>query len=121
MLWRALIPALAGAALLPGLALAQSPPVSSPSQRPGQMPDIYQAEDLPRQIHEKLTEQGFQDVKIVPGSYLVSAKDKNGTPVIMVIGPDSATVITMAPQTGSPQEDESTAQSKDGGDKIIQQ
>ncbi len=124
MLWRALIPALAAAALLSEAALAQSPPgsssPSSPGATPGQLPDIDKAKDLPRKIHEKLTEQGFKDVKIVPGSYLVSAKDKNGTPVMMVIGPDSATVITMAPHEGVPQ-DESTAQSKDGGDKIIQQ
>jgi hypothetical protein len=44
---------------------------------------------------EALTDQGFSDVKVVPDSFLVSAKDKQGYPVTMLIGPNSLTVFTM--------------------------
>ena len=79
--------------------------------------DADNAQDLPKKIQEKLTEQGFKDVKVVPGSYLVSATDKNGNPIMMMIGPDSMTMITQAPQH------DQQAQSPPAGDKdqIIQQ
>ncbi len=100
--------ALAATALAPCATLAQS---AAPS--PG---DVQKMKDLPRTIHDKLTKQGFKDVKIVPGSYIVSAKDKNGAPVVMVIGPNSMSVVTMTP------EQPGQGQSQDGTqDQIIQQ
>jgi hypothetical protein len=50
---------------------------------------------IPQEIRDKLKAEGFSDVKVVPGSYLVSAKDKNGDPVTMIIGPNSMTMFTM--------------------------
>lgn len=40
-----------------------------------------------------LQQSGFTDVKIVPDSFLVRAKDKSGSPVTMFIGPDSVTEV----------------------------
>jgi hypothetical protein len=37
-----------------------------------------------------------QHVNVVPGSFLVSAKDKCGDPVTMVIGPNSMMMLTQA-------------------------
>ena len=114
MLRRLLHPALVAAtmaatALASCVTLAQS---AAPS--PG---DAQKMKDLPGKIHDKLTEQGFKDVKIVPGSYIVSAKDKNGAPVMMVIGPGSMSMITMAPEQQQQQ-----SQSQDGTqDRIIRQ
>ena len=60
---------------------------------------------LPQAIQQKLTAQGFTDVRVVPGSYLVSTKDKDGNPITMIIGPTSMTVLTVdqaaAPSDGS--------------------
>ena len=40
-----------------------------------------------------LQQSGFTDVKIMPDSFLVRAKDKSGSPVTMFIGPDSVTEV----------------------------
>jgi len=37
-----------------------------------------------------------QHVNVVPGSFLVNAKDKSGDPVTMVIGPNSMMMLTQA-------------------------
>jgi hypothetical protein len=66
---------------------------------------------LPQQIQSKLRDQGFSNVQVVPGSFLVSAKDKQGDPVTMVIGPNSMTVFTMSTS------DSSTVGSSDPGKK----
>ncbi len=52
------------------------------------------AQNLPQEIRAKLREDGFSDVKVVPGSFIVSAKDKRGEPVTMVIGPNSMMMVT---------------------------
>jgi hypothetical protein len=74
------------------------------------------AEDLPKKIHDDLTARGFTDVKVVPQAFLISAKDKDGNPLVMLVGPNSMTVLS-APPAGDP----NTAQSKEGKDKLIQQ
>jgi hypothetical protein len=51
-------------------------------------------ENLPGELRQKMKDAGYKNVKIVPGSYLVSAKDKDGKDVIMSIGPTSMTVLT---------------------------
>lgn len=65
-------------------------PMAPEAQTPEQI-----AQRVPQQIRDKLTEQGFTDVQVIPGSFLVSAKDKNGNPVRMLIGPNSTSVLTM--------------------------
>jgi hypothetical protein len=57
---------------------------------------------LPQQIRQKLAGQGFTDVNVVPGSFLVSAKDKQGDPVTMIIGPHSMTVFTVSSSGDTP-------------------
>jgi hypothetical protein len=52
-------------------------------------------QSLPQEIKQKLSAQGFTNVQVVPGSYLVSAKDKDGDPVTMVIGPNSMAMFTV--------------------------
>jgi hypothetical protein len=58
-------------------------------------------QNLPAQIRAKLEQDGFTNVSIVPGSFLVSAKDKNGDPVTMVIGPNSMMMLTQVPASNS--------------------
>ena len=58
-------------------------------------------QQIPQEIQQKLTEEGFKNVEVIPHSFLVSAQDKNGNPVTMLIGPHSLTILTGIPQSGS--------------------
>jgi hypothetical protein len=103
MMWRMIVPALASVAFLHGAAWAQSTATD----------DINQT--LPQKIRDELTAQGFKDVKVTAGSYVVSAKDKDGADVVMVIGPNQTTMLK---RPSNP----SQAQLPDvGKDEIIQQ
>src|SRR5690242_177263 len=83
---------------LAGVAFAQtgtqSPSSSSGSATTGSSstPEAGSTKNIPQEIQSRLTSKGFSDVKVVPGSYLVSAKDKDGDPVTMIIGPHSMTM-----------------------------
>lgn len=48
---------------------------------------------MPNHIRHQLQQEGFSNVHIAPGSYVVNAEDSNGDPVVMVIGPHSATMF----------------------------
>lgn len=60
---------------------------------------------VPAHISDKLradlTKAGFTDIKIMPSSFMVRAKDSQGNPVMMVINPDSLTEVTEAPVSGA--------------------
>jgi len=101
MVRRMLLPAVAIVAFASGAAWAQSK---------GEDPN----QSLPDKIREKLTADGYQDVKVSPGSYVVTAKDKDGNRVMMLIGPTSMTMMKVP-------DNPSTAQSPSNKDEIIQQ
>jgi hypothetical protein len=84
MIRRMMIPALAAAALLAGSAWAQTAKDDNGSQT------------VMQKIHDELTAQGFKDVKVVPSAFIVSGKNKDGTPVMMLIGPNSMTMLAPA-------------------------
>lgn len=96
-------------ALLPGTTLAQDKTGTSDTGKASAASQSNQS--LPQQVRNKLRDQGFTDVQVVPGSLLVSAKDKEGDPVTMIIGPNSMTVFTMSST------DPSTVGSSDQGKK----
>lgn len=99
--------ALLALTLVSGPALAQG---TSGTSDTGNASTASQSnQNLPQQIQSKLRDQGFTNVQVVPGSFLVSAKDKQGDPVTMIIGPHSMTMFTM---TSS---DSSTVGSSDQG------
>jgi hypothetical protein len=55
-----------------------------------------------QELQEKLTQAGYTSVKITPSSFFVEAKNKQGNPVQILIGPDSFMEMTaMAPTTAS--------------------
>lgn len=80
--------AVAAAALLPAGALAQSPRADDNHGQDDHGQQVMQ------KIHDDLTAKGFKDVKVVPGSFVVSGIGQDGKPVMMLIGPDSMTVLT---------------------------
>ena len=47
-----------------------------------------------QQLTNNLQQSGFTDIKVIPDSFLVQAKDKSGNPVTIFIGPNSATEVT---------------------------
>ena len=49
---------------------------------------------LRAQLKQNLSKSGFTDIKIMPSSFYVQAKNKKGEPVAMVIGPDTFTAVT---------------------------
>ncbi len=78
-------------ALIPAASLAQT----QPGQSKGNMgTQATSGQAMPAQIEKKLKDQGFSNVQVVPGSFIVSARDKQGDPVTMVIGPHSMTMFT---------------------------
>lgn len=85
-----LLSALALVALMIAPASAQTSSTTSGTSNGQQS----QAQALPQQIRQKLENQGFSDVQVVPGSFIVSAKDKDGDPINMIIGPNSMMVMT---------------------------
>jgi hypothetical protein len=51
-------------------------------------------QSIRQQVKNNLAQAGFSDIKIMPQSFLVRAKDKSGNPVMMVINPDSVLAAT---------------------------
>jgi hypothetical protein len=45
-------------------------------------------------MKSELEQSGFTDVKVMPESFLVRAKDRDGHPVMMIVNPDSLTAVT---------------------------
>jgi uncharacterized membrane protein len=102
MTWRTILAAVAAVAFASNATWAQSKD-EDPSQ------------SAPQKIRDRLAADGYQDIKVAPGSYVVSAKDKDGHRVMMMIGPTSTTVMKVP-------DNPSTAQTPDSNkDEIIQQ
>lgn len=49
---------------------------------------------IAQRIRSNLEQAGFTDIKLMPSSFLVRAKDKDGNPMMMVINPDSVTAVS---------------------------
>ena len=84
------------AAGLAGPAFAANTPATPPQASD---PDNLHLRD---QVRDDLTKAGFSDVKVMPESFLVRAKDPKGNPVMMVINPDSFTEVTTIGNGASP-------------------
>jgi hypothetical protein len=52
-----------------------------------------------QELQDKLTQAGYTSVKITPSSFLIEAKNKQGNPVQILIGPDSFMEMTAVPST----------------------
>lgn len=65
--------------------------------------------NLQQQIRQDLGQAGFTDIHVIPRSFVVSARDRDGNPVEMMITPHSITAMTsaMSNQNGSGQGDQS--------------
>jgi hypothetical protein len=97
--------ALAGAAP----AIANTPDTPAPAE-------TNDKAAMTEQIRARLIADGYKDITILPTTYAVSATDKTGKPVLLLIGPGSSTILE-----GTDKPDPSTAQSPDGDKKEMQQ
>jgi hypothetical protein len=105
----------AAALLIATGAVAQAPPQSGASQispgtsstSQGAGPGTMQNQKQPTirsQIQQNLQSAGFTDIRIMPSSFLVRAKDRDGNPVMMVINPDSFEAVTEVGRPGTQQQ-----------------
>ena len=60
----------------------------------GQQSGQQNAPTISAKLRQSLTQAGFTDVHVMPESFLVRAKDRDGNPVMMVVNPDSVTSVT---------------------------
>jgi len=87
-----------GAVLSTG-AMAQTTPTATPPATTvpaTAAPAAASKESLRQQTMADMQKAGFTDVRVRPDSFLVQAKDKNGTPVTMLIDSDSVTEVVGA-------------------------
>jgi hypothetical protein len=97
---------LALALALPAAAQSTQSPSSNSSSSSAQHSGTNSQDNtnIRQQLMQDLQKAGFTNVQVVPESFLVRAKDKQGRPVMMVVNPDSVTAITEvggAGQSGS--------------------
>ena len=59
--------------------------------------DQMPAMNMRQQLQDQMTKAGYTDVTVTPSSFYIHAKNKQGDPVAMVIGPESFTEVTEIP------------------------
>lgn len=52
------------------------------------------AAQIEQNLHQDLSKAGYTDIHIVPGSFMVHAKDSKGHPTEMMVSPNSITEVT---------------------------
>ena len=78
------------------------PSMGSQQNQPSTSAENTQApQNLPQSLRQRLTSAGFSDVRIVPSSFLITARDSNGRPVMMRITPNSMFFLTEIPADSS--------------------
>jgi hypothetical protein len=77
----------------PTLAQAASQSAKMTGQEQSQT-QPHNTQSMRQQVQDNLQKAGFTDIKVMPESFLVRAKDKDGNPIMMVINPDSVTALT---------------------------
>ena len=82
----------------PNTGRSTAAPSSSAAQDQANAPN----EPLRQQVRDNLAKAGFTDIRVMPTSFMVRAKDQSGNPVMMVINPDSFTEVTAIPSTQNP-------------------
>ncbi len=56
------------------------------------------SQSVQQKVRQNLEQAGFTDIQLMPSSFLVRAKDRDGNPVMMVINPDSIAAVTIDKQ-----------------------
>jgi hypothetical protein len=89
-------------------AIASALPQLAQAQTSGQN---QSSPSIQTQVKNNLAQAGYSDIRVMPESFMVRAKDKDGNPVMMIINPDSFTTLTAVPeQRGNPNPAEQNGQ-----------
>jgi hypothetical protein len=80
------------------LIMAVSPALAASTNSNSNMGDMRQ------QITQNLQQSGFTDVTVMPDSFLVQAKDKNGNPMTMFLTPNSMQVAEVGTMGQRPEQ-----------------
>jgi hypothetical protein len=90
--------------LVPAAAMAQSTTPAATTPPPAQA-DTSQssvnAGSLRGHVRDMLSSAGFSDIRIMPSSFMIHAKDKDGNPVLMSVSPDSVTEVSELGTSGA--------------------
>jgi hypothetical protein len=96
------------ALIVASLAIIAAPALAAPSDNTdtGSNPQSNAQPGTPgqqvaQQVRQNLQDAGFSDIKLMPSSFMVRAKDKSGNAVMMVINPDSITAVRFQSNSGS--------------------
>jgi hypothetical protein len=81
-------------AFSPAAVMAQTLHDQTPSMKNSPNQTTQAKEGMRAQLRDMLQKSGFTDIQVVPGSFLIHAKDKDGNPVVMNVSPDSFTEMT---------------------------
>src|SRR6202034_3798141 len=85
-------------ALVPSVAMAQTPnsPVNTPAAQTSNQNSTQNSASgsLRGHVQDMLQSSGFTDIRMMPSSFMIRAKDKDGNPVVMSVSPDSVTEVS---------------------------
>jgi hypothetical protein len=110
---KAIVPLAAVGLLFSPAAFAQ--PASHPAPQPAPATaasgtansGVADSGGIQQRMQSDLQKAGFTDVKVMPDSFLINAKDRSGQPVAMIVSPTSMTAIvdqsSAAPGANQPQ------------------
>jgi hypothetical protein len=88
--------AVAGLLAVPAMAAGTTGNNSGNAQ--GSSADATQIE---QNIRQDLSKAGYTDIQVMPGSFLVHAKDSKGNPTEMMVSPHSVTAVTAMNPSGN--------------------
>jgi type IV pilus biogenesis protein CpaD/CtpE len=92
-----ILTAIGASAQTPNTAGSTGRSAASPNGSAQDQANSAASEPLRQQVRDNLAKAGFTDIRIMPTSFMVRAKDQSGNPVMMVINPDSFTEVTAMP------------------------
>ena len=98
------ISTLALALAVSGTAFAQSTngATNPPSPNAAQQPNASQRSVLTvDKLKQDLQQAGFSEVKVLQDAFLIQAKTKDGTPVLMTLGPNGLSALEMSNSSGT--------------------
>ena len=78
----------------PAVVLAQGAHDQMPSMKSSANQSTHNKQGMRAQIRDMLQNAGFTDIHVMPGSFVIHAKDKDGNPVVMNVSPDSFAEMT---------------------------
>jgi hypothetical protein len=78
----------------PSAKIANPSDVQAPEKN---KPQYEERQSILEGVKESLEQAGLTDIKLLPNSFLVQAKDADDNPVVIVVGPDSISAVSVVP------------------------